>query len=54
MGEPEFLICTECETPCYTFDWDENNYKPMNAMCTTCGNESKETFETEEAWAGEE
>jgi hypothetical protein len=53
-NEPDFLICTECETPCYTFDWDQANDTLMDAACIVCGNDKKELFVTEEEFMGEE
>ena len=23
MASPEYLICLECETPCYVFEWED-------------------------------
>lgn len=46
MTEPEFLICLNCETPCYTFDWTDE--KIMEAYCDSCGNDDPEQFATEE------
>ncbi|MDH3591623.1 MAG: hypothetical protein OER88_07085 [Planctomycetota bacterium] len=54
MAEPEFLICTECESPCYTFDWDDRRAKSLDANCAVCGNDVPETFETEDAWVGDD
>ena len=46
MSEPEFLICLECETPCYIFDWTEG--KLGEILCLVCGNEEPDEFATEE------
>ena len=46
MSEPEFLICLNCETPCYTFEWTEG--KLSEILCLTCGNEEPDEFATEE------
>lgn len=43
---PEFLICLECETPCYDFEWD--NGKLGEVICHVCGNDEAEQFITEE------
>ncbi|MEM6792972.1 MAG: hypothetical protein AAF725_03270 [Acidobacteriota bacterium] len=45
MQEPEYLICINCETPCYTFEW---RVKLVEAMCLACGNEDLDEFVTEE------
>ncbi len=42
MSEPEFLICVECESPCYVFDWRDE--KVTDAMCEVCGNDDADTF----------
>ena len=39
---PEYLVCLECETPCYVFEWRAN--KLVEILCTVCGNEDPETF----------
>lgn len=46
MASPEYLICLNCETPCYVFEWEEN--KVSEALCQTCGNDDPEQFATEE------
>lgn len=46
MEAPEYLICINCETPCYTFEWEDN--KVAEAQCLTCGAEESEEFITEE------
>ncbi len=45
-GEPEFLICLNCETPCYTFEFAKGKLK--EAMCMVCANDEVDTFATEE------
>lgn len=40
--EPEFLICKECETPCYDFEY--KNGKILRAFCTVCGCEEVDDF----------
>ena len=45
MDEPEYLICLQCETPTYQFEWDEG--KLAQAVCTTCGNDDPSEFMTE-------
>lgn len=46
MSEPEFLICVNCETPCYTFEWSESGV--TEAFCTLCGADTPDEFMTEE------
>lgn len=43
---PEFIICLECETPCYTFEWKQGRIQ--EAFCSVCGNEEPDEFVTEE------
>lgn len=43
--EPEYLICLECETPTYQFEYA--NGKLATAVCTTCGNDDISEFMTE-------
>ena len=53
-NEPEFLICLECETPCYSFEWDQTKGKIVSAQCQACGNDKIEDFDTEAGFEGEE
>lgn len=46
MDEPEFLICLDCETPCYTFEWVSGEL--TEATCVACGNDQIDQFMTEE------
>ena len=46
MEAPDYLICIDCETPCYTFEWQETG--PTEVMCMACGNDEIEQFMTEE------
>ncbi|MCP4203317.1 MAG: hypothetical protein GY769_15450 [bacterium] len=46
MSEPDFLVCLNCETPCYTFEWAEG--KLVEILCTVCGNEEPDEFATED------
>ena len=45
MSEPEFLICLNCDSPNYTFEW--LNDKVVTIICTTCGNEDPLDFLSE-------
>ena len=46
MSEPDFIICNECDSPVYVFDWQDGRI--ANAMCTSCGNDKPAYFTTEE------
>jgi len=48
MSEPDFIICLECESPVYIFEW--NGERISEASCTTCGNEKLALFTTDEAY----
>lgn len=45
-SSPEFLICLECETPCYDFEWTGD--KVGEVVCHACGNDESDQFITEE------
>ena len=42
MASPEYLICLECETPCYVFEWEDG--KLTEVLCQACGNDDPEQF----------
>ncbi len=42
MSSPEYLVCLECETPCYTFEWKDD--KVTEVLCQSCGSEDPEQF----------
>ena len=42
MSAPEYLVCLECESPCYVFEWKEGDVK--EALCEACGNEDPDDF----------
>jgi hypothetical protein len=44
MSAPEYVLCLDCETPCYVFEW--RNDKLKEALCTTCGNDELGSFAT--------
>lgn len=54
MTEPDFLVCMQCDTPCYIFEWDDDKARPREALCQVCGNDETTTFETDEDYLGEE
>jgi hypothetical protein len=39
MASPDYLICLECETPCYVFEWEEDKITEV-----LCGNDDPEQF----------
>ena len=43
--EPEYLICLQCETPTYQFEY--HNGKLAQAVCGTCGADDPSDFVTE-------
>ena len=43
--EPEYLICLQCETPTYQFEYV--NGKLATIRCDTCGNDEISDFMTE-------
>ncbi|MBZ5590149.1 MAG: hypothetical protein LAO05_16470 [Acidobacteriia bacterium] len=46
MALPEYLICMECETPTYVFEWADG--KVLEALCPMCGNDDPASFISEE------
>jgi uncharacterized Zn finger protein (UPF0148 family) len=46
MDSPDFLICLNCETPTYLFEWKSG--KVIEAFCEACGNEETDEFLTED------
>jgi hypothetical protein len=46
MGQPDYLICLECETPVYVFEWREG--RVVEALCPMCGNDDPAAFASEE------
>lgn len=43
---PEYLICLECETPCYTFEFSGGLVTEV--QCLACGEDDLDHFATEE------
>ncbi len=41
---PDYLICLECESPCYVFEWEDEEVR--EATCEVCGNDDPERFLT--------
>ena len=46
MAAPDFLICLNCESPCYVFEWTDEGVQ--EALCLVCGNDEPDQFVTEE------
>lgn len=46
MAVPDYLICLNCETPCYVFEWADDQL--TEALCQVCGNDDPEQFATED------
>jgi hypothetical protein len=46
MATPDYLICLNCESPCYNFEWGDEGVE--EALCTVCGNDEADQFATEE------
>jgi hypothetical protein len=45
---PDYLICLECESPVYIFEWKEGITK--EAVCEMCGNDDPTQFATEDEY----
>ena len=54
MSEPDYMICIECDTPVYTFEWDEVKSRLSDVLCPVCGNDEVQDFQTEDEFNGEE
>jgi translation initiation factor 2 beta subunit (eIF-2beta)/eIF-5 len=46
MAQPDYLLCLECESPTYLFEWDAG--RVLEAQCAVCGNDEPGAFATEE------
>ncbi|HVT16211.1 MAG TPA: hypothetical protein VHQ90_08550 [Thermoanaerobaculia bacterium] len=42
MATPDYLVCLDCETPCYDFDWQDGTIR--EALCRACGNDDPDEF----------
>jgi hypothetical protein len=38
----DYLICRECNTPCYIFEFESEQIQ--EALCQVCGNDDKTRF----------
>lgn len=45
---PDYLLCLECESAVYVFEWKEGVVK--EAICDMCGNEDVQQFATEDEY----
>ena len=43
MEEVDYLVCNNCETPCYVFELNAEG-KVATAFCQVCGNDDEATF----------
>ena len=46
MSAPEYLICLECESPCYIFEWKDEHL--TEAVCDICGADDPDQFMSQE------
>ncbi|MEP7008961.1 MAG: hypothetical protein ABJC13_01415 [Acidobacteriota bacterium] len=46
MDAPDYLMCLECGSPCYVFEWEGERL--VEAVCAACGNEDLPLFVTPE------
>jgi hypothetical protein len=46
----DYLICLECESPCYVFDFKAEEL--VDALCEVCGNDDIDLFLSEEDFEG--
>lgn len=46
VNGPDYVVCIDCETPCYVFEWAEARLR--DALCQTCGNDDVDRFATPE------
>ncbi len=44
MARPEYLICLNCESPTYIFEWKADEV--LEAYCETCTSEEVDQFLT--------
>lgn len=46
MLDPDYVVCLECDTPTYLFEWSGGTV--AEATCPVCGNDDPSLFSTEE------
>lgn len=49
-SHPDYLICLNCETPTYTFEWVEGEV--VEVFCTACGADVPDEFMSEDEYEG--
>ena len=42
MPSPEYVVCLECETPVYSFEWRDGEVK--ECVCEVCGEDDPTQF----------
>ena len=45
MATPDYLVCLNCESPCYNFEWGDEGCE--QGLCEVCGNDEADQFVTE-------
>jgi len=53
-SEVDYVVCANCETPCYTFDLDPRTRQITSAYCPVCGNDEVKEFRIPEEDEAEE
>lgn len=43
MEEVAFIVCLNCDTPCYSFEYEERK-GIVSAFCAICGNDEIKEF----------
>ena len=46
MAQPDYLVCMECESPVYVFEWEGGRITEI--ICPVCGNDDPVNFVTED------
>ena len=42
--EPDYVVCQNCDTPCYVFELHRDGKKIETAFCPICGNDNPSEF----------
>jgi translation initiation factor 2 beta subunit (eIF-2beta)/eIF-5 len=48
MAAPEYVVCLECETPCYFFEWKDGEV--VEVICEVCGEDDPDLFAAPDDW----
>jgi len=48
MSDIDYLVCQNCDTPCYVFELNDRD-AIVSAFCAACGNENVVEFKIPEA-----